>query len=105
MGDESGMGSIADRVLFENEQVRIWEMDLQPGESSQEHHHDNDYIVILIAGDRVGVRPAPGSKDDHEGYHEAEVTPGRTAFIPAGGTETAINVGTVPYKDIEIELL
>ncbi len=28
------LGDVAIRVLFENERVKVWEMDLAPGESS-----------------------------------------------------------------------
>ena len=98
-------GPIADRVLFENEQVRIWEMELAPGERSPVHEHTNDYIVVLIEGDRIAVQPEPDSRGTHSEYREAEVEPGRAVFIPAGGVETAINVGTKRYRDIEIELL
>lgn len=105
MNDPAELGPIADRVLFENERVRIWEMQLEPGERTPVHHHEHDYVVILVEGDRVGVEAATGSKFESDGYRESQVVPGKTVFIRGGGTETAMNVGKTTYRDIEIELL
>ena len=33
------LGNAANRFLFENERVRVWQMDLAPGESSDFHEH------------------------------------------------------------------
>lgn len=105
MTEQSEHGPIADRILYEDDRVRIWDMKLDPGERTPVHHHENAYVVILIDGDRVAVQPAPGSKFEADGYHEADVVAGKSVLLPAGGTETAINVGSKPYRDIEIELL
>ena len=46
MADDRVFGGIASRVLMENDRVRIWEMRLKPGEESDLHRHDLDYIMI-----------------------------------------------------------
>ena len=79
MHDPAELGPIADRVLFENERVRIWEMQLEPGERTSVHHHEHDYVVILVEGDRVGVEAATGSKYESDGYRESQVVPGKTS--------------------------
>jgi hypothetical protein len=50
---ERSLGNVATRLLLENERVRIWEMDLAPGERSATHRHDLDYVLVQIKGDRV----------------------------------------------------
>ena len=37
---EQVLGEVATKVLFENDRVRVWEMRLEPGESSPVHRHD-----------------------------------------------------------------
>lgn len=95
-------GPIASSVLFENERVRVWEMRLAPGEVSPLHRHENDYVIVLLEGDRIAAVPGPGSS---RAPREAEVTPGRTVCLAAGDTEWAVNTGRLPYREILIELL
>jgi hypothetical protein len=33
------LGDVANGFLFENDRVRVWQMDLAPGESSDFHEH------------------------------------------------------------------
>lgn len=96
------LGPVAGNVLFENERVRVWEMRLAPGEISPLHHHEHDYVIVLLEGDRIAAVPGPGSD---RAPREAQVTPGRTVFLAAGETEWAVNTGRLPYREILIELL
>jgi len=52
---ERRFGDIADRIVFENERVRIWELHLVPGQKGPVHRHALDHILIQIDGDRVAV--------------------------------------------------
>ncbi|HKM99636.1 MAG TPA: hypothetical protein VJX23_03915 [Candidatus Binataceae bacterium] len=38
------LGPVATRVAFENDDVRVWEMDLKPGEVCGLHHHTLEYV-------------------------------------------------------------
>ena len=98
------LGNVATRVLFENDRVRIWEMDLAPGAESDVHRHDLDYIIVQIEGDRIAARPEPDTAGKYRDYLEAGVEPGKTHYIARGGIETAINIGRRRYREILIEL-
>jgi hypothetical protein len=98
------LGDVATRVLFENERVRIWEMDLAPGASSDIHRHDVDYVLVQIEGDRIAARPEPDTQGAFTEYLEADVVPGKARYIRRGGIETALNVGRQRYREILIEL-
>lgn len=50
---DDGSSPIGERMLFENEHVRVWENVVDPGEESPVHRHDHDYLAIEIEGDRV----------------------------------------------------
>ena len=52
------LGPIATRILYEDDDVRIWDQRLAPGESTAAHHHENDYALVDVEGDRVDVFPA-----------------------------------------------
>ena len=98
------LGTVATRLLFENDRVRVWEMDLAPGARSDTHRHELDYVLVQIDGDRIAAMPEPDSGGAYRDYIEGEVAPGKTRFIERGGIETAINVGRRRYREILIEL-
>ncbi len=101
-GSEYGPGG--GTLLFENDQVRVWEMRLEPGEKSKLHTHALDYMLIQLEGDRVAVQPHPETRGEYKEYFEAEVVAGEFVFLEKGGVETAINPGKQPWRELVIEL-
>jgi hypothetical protein len=49
------MTQIATRSLFENQDVRVWEMDVAPGDTFGLHHHTNDYVLYITSGANLKV--------------------------------------------------
>jgi hypothetical protein len=98
------LGGVATRVLFENDRVRVWEMDLAPGERSATHRHEHDYVLVQLEGDRIAARFEPDTAGPHRDWVEGTVEPGKARFIARGGIETAINVGARRYREVLIEL-
>jgi hypothetical protein len=101
---ERKLGGIATRVLAENDRVKIWEMDLAPGEESDVHEHTMDYILVVIDGDRIAGVPEPDSAGFYNEYMEVDVKPGDHFYIEKGGIEIARNIGQKRYHEIAIEL-
>lgn len=102
--DGAMLGEVATRLLFENRRVRVWEMDLEPGEASALHRHSLDYLLVVLEGDRIAARAPGDGPADRAADIEAEVRPGQVFFVEAGNTETAVNVGRRRYHEILIEL-
>jgi hypothetical protein len=98
------LGGIATRVLMENDRVKIWEMDLAPGEESDIHEHTMDYILVVLEGDKIAGVPQDDSAGLYNQYVEVDVSPGEHFWIEKGGIETARNIGTKRYREIAIEL-
>jgi predicted metal-dependent enzyme (double-stranded beta helix superfamily) len=99
------LGDVATSLLFENDKVRVWEMDLAPGASSDVHEHTLDYILIQLEGDKI----AGIFEDDTKGVYppgtvEGDVAPGNAIYIEKGGIETAKNTGTQRYREILVEI-
>lgn len=104
-GEVTGVtGGVGTRLLFENDRVRIWEVRLAPGERGELHRHEFDHVLVQIAGDRVAVEPDPSTAGPYIQYFEGDIGPGLAVFVPKGGVETAVNVGTQPYHEIVVEL-
>ncbi|HEV8296865.1 MAG TPA: hypothetical protein VGQ20_06210 [Acidimicrobiales bacterium] len=101
---ERVLGDVASKVLFENDRVRIWEMRLEPGESSPVHRHDLDYVLVQIDGDKIKGVFEPDTAGEYHGEVEADVVPGNFIYLTKGGVETAVNSGSKPYYEILVEL-
>jgi hypothetical protein len=101
---ETEYGPIATRILYEDDQVRIWDQRLAPGEQTAPHRHDQDYVLVDVAGERIGVTPLPGHNNkDYDAYIEIPVKRGQVFSVGAGSVEQARNVGGVAYRGILVE--
>ena len=92
------LGDVASRLLFENELVRVWEMNLAPGERSDRHRHALPYLLCVFEGTRIDADV------EGRGRFEIPVQPGSVFFVPPGETETAINASEARFREILIEL-
>jgi beta-alanine degradation protein BauB len=103
---ERVLGDIATKVLFENDRVRVWEMRLDPGEVSDVHEHELDYIMIQISGDKMSAKMEPdsGGPWGHLGEVEGDVAPGNVLYAERGGIERAVNNGQETFHEIVVEL-
>ena len=100
---EDSLAPIGERLLFEDEHVRVWENTVEPGEESPLHRHDHDYLSIDIEGERIVHNPVK-----HGDFPRMEVDaspPGSVIFLRGGVTETAINSGSTRFRTILVELL
>jgi predicted metal-dependent enzyme (double-stranded beta helix superfamily) len=105
MSRERKLGDVATKPLFENDRVKVWEMELAPGESSDVHEHRLDYLLVQLEGDKIAGIFEPDTAGSYPpGTLEADVTPGTVVYIERGGIETAKNTGERKYREILIEL-
>ena len=92
------LGNVANHLLFENERVRVWRMELAPGEASDFHEHTLPYLLCIVEGESIDA-----DFEDGRTLH-LPVEPGKVFFVPAGARETAVNRSTVRFREILIEL-
>ena len=98
MSEELKLGGVGGRVLFENDRVKVWELTLEPGESSDLHEHTMDYMLCILEGADVDADFPNGQTA------KLPVSPGQFFFIPKGGIETAVNRCDTRFREILIEL-
>jgi quercetin dioxygenase-like cupin family protein len=95
---EKPLGDVANHFLFENERVRVWRMELGPGESSDYHEHTLPYLICVVEGESIDA-----DLDDGRTI-TIPVEPGKVIYVPPGLRETAVNRSTVRFREILVEL-
>ena len=97
--EKDRLGNVANQVLFEDDNVRIWEMKLEPGEHSDLHHHQHEYYLVVFSGDLVaGI---PGRKAVFYVSDGLELRPGEALFH-AWADKVRGQTGAAP-RNIETE--
>ena len=56
------LGEIGQKILFENELVRVWEIRLEPGRTIDFHIHYHPYLVVSLGGGENEIETIFGMK-------------------------------------------
>jgi len=104
--DEQKFGPIATHLRFENDLVKVWEMDLAPGEKCGMHRHTMDYVLYILEGGRIAVESPAMTSNRFPGQstYELEVGARTISYVPAGGSESARNVSTGRFREAIFEM-
>jgi|SRR5579863_1327523 len=91
------MEAIGTQLLFENDQIRVWNLLLEPGQSAGIHQHQYPYIYIVLNKGETLMRESDGN--------EVRQSDSRWQVVSheAGLAHELINVGQTPYENIIIE--
>lgn len=92
------MGPVASKLVFENNDVKIWETDVAAGEVFPLHHHTYDYVLFTTGAALLEVR------DQGRPPSTVPVPAHAAIFIPAGGIESFANVGQTSFTEVLVEI-
>ena len=98
------LSDIATKVVFEDDEVRVWNQIVPGGTDIPKHEHKHDYFLVNISG------TGPMQVQFHDGTggplgetFEFSPTPGTSDFVKKGHIETAHNSGE-DYHAVLVEL-
>ena len=108
-------GDVGQRVVFENDRIKVWDFELQPGRETVMHRHEKSYIWYALSGGPLEIEDEHGND-----LGVFEVPTGSVFNIRHNGdtleilseisrgmkfpiTHKAKNIGDVPYREILIE--
>jgi beta-alanine degradation protein BauB len=95
--------AVGSRLLFENSRVRVWDIQLDPGERLRFHRHRTSYFYRCHSGSRTRVRFPDGRAIEYDS--EA----GEVDFHSIGPDDVVVhdleNVGDAPLRFTTVELL
>ena len=95
---ENPCGPIGTEVIYENDQVRVWDMRVAVGGKKAWHHHTMDYVIINISGGKIELE----NVDGHTIISDDKV--GGVIWNDAGQKHELRNLSGKPYQNILVEL-
>ncbi len=95
MAEERERRPIATRILYEDDEVRIWDQRIDAGETLGRHRHDHDYVIVTVeGGGPIDVEFHDGSGGDlGDSLTLPKSRRGDALYVPKGHEETAHNRG------------
>jgi beta-alanine degradation protein BauB len=96
---------VGSKVLFENKDVRVWEFTLKPGEWSDWHRHEHDYVIAYVTDAELGLQVADAPPET------TSVADGYVSHTSVGSaadqrlTHRLGNLGEQPLRHLVIEIL
>jgi beta-alanine degradation protein BauB len=97
--DEIAANPIGTDLIYEDERIRVWRIDLAPGEVAGFHTHELDYTTVVIDGDMVERPNADGTVDS------IPVRPGQLMRWYDGPLGHSLkNSGAKPFRNVIVEI-
>jgi beta-alanine degradation protein BauB len=84
------------KVLLDNDQVRVLQVEFAPGEVAPWHWHPN-HVIYALTGGKLEIT------DKDKPANVLDIKPGDTMYLPAV-THMAKNIGTTTVKLVVTEL-
>lgn len=107
------MAGVGTKVVFEDDKIKVWELNLQPGEQTAVHTHEMDYVFYVIDGSSLEIFDGDNQSIGTFEYEDGDVLPLRLeggALVVVGNeslrvpaTHSARNAGDRPYREILVE--
>jgi hypothetical protein len=91
-------GPPANRLLFENEHTRVWEMIVQPGESFPMHSHEYPYLSLNMETATTLVLIEEDSAE-----RRLELEAGAVVLGDVSDVHAVKNVGTTVFRNRLVE--
>jgi len=95
---------VGSKVMYENERVRVWDLQLAPGESLAKHIHRNDYFFIIESGGLIRF----ADPDNPADYRDVQFVDDQVTFLEVGASgkvdNRLTNIGTKHHHNYVIEL-
>ena len=98
----AGNHDVGTKLQFENDDVRVWEIRLEPGERGPFHIHDQTYFWTVVDPGRGLQRFADGT------FVIRDYGPGETRYLEHSSDNALIhdleNVGSTTMRFVTVEL-
>ncbi|MDQ1741667.1 MAG: hypothetical protein QOE23_6 [Pseudonocardiales bacterium] len=90
---------VGTELVHQDERVRIWTLDLAPGEETTIHQHPCDYVYVVLRAGQTQTIDVDGT------VHPGDDKVGDAVYHTAGPAHLLRNVGSTHYSNVIVELL
>jgi quercetin dioxygenase-like cupin family protein len=90
--------NIGNRILFENDLVRVWELAVEPGKSKGWHRHELPYVIVPLTDGHIEIESADGR------VIRPEDKAGKAIWRDPGEVHDLRNRGEATYKNVLVEI-
>jgi quercetin dioxygenase-like cupin family protein len=92
------LGPIGNRVIFENDFVRVWELAVEPGRSKGLHRHDLPYVIVPLTEGKIEIESIDGR------VYRPDEKVGEAIWRDAGEIHDLKNLGDATYRNVLVEI-
>jgi uncharacterized RmlC-like cupin family protein len=93
------LGPIGTKVLFENEHIRVWSVELEPNGHQPLHEHEHPYLVVAVTEGKAKMRWEDGRE------RELIDEPGKIVYRDAsGGPHELFNLEDSKFHSVLVEI-
>ena len=89
----------AHHLAIENEQVRVFQVEVAPHASTLLHRHRHDYLFVTLGKAHIS------NEVQGKAPVEVELADGETRFTPGDFAHVAKNLSDQPFRNVTIELM
>ena len=98
MPDMEQLGDVGTEFKYEDEQVKVWDLVLEPGQSSDWHHHTNRYMFVVTRAGTLQTEHADGS------VTTSDLQLGQVVKGIKNAVHRVTNIGDALYSNAIIEM-
>jgi len=92
------LGPIGDKVIHENDKVRVWFVDLDPGGRQPWHRHYLPYLIVPLTDGSVKIQFADGT------VRTGDDKVGEVRFREPGEVHELYNTGNAHFSCLLVEI-
>lgn len=96
--NDMSLGPIGDRVIFENDNVKVWIVELAPGQIQRWHKHELPYLVLPLTMGKNEMHFLDGR------VVKTDEAPGMALWREAGVPHELRNTSDFDYKNLLVEI-
>jgi len=96
---EEHSSSVGTKLVYEDDRVRVWMLDLEPGEAMPWHVHHHDYTFVVTEPGTVRCELENGGFELQQDH-----AVGHAEFRKRDEPHRLVNVGDDHYQNVIVEL-
>lgn len=101
---EEQPGPVGQRVVYEDDRVRVWDIVLEPGGYFGLHTHEHDYLIVTLEGARCKTQELQADGTWVEVYFDFEAGDVVPVFANGGQTHRLFSTDDKRFVNRLIEL-